>query len=87
LENNKKLQFLIIASLFLLLNLSSLVFHEMWRDELQAWLIARDSKNILELFINLKYEGHPALWYLLLTPLTKVFLRLVCKYCTYPYFY
>ncbi len=72
-ENNKKLQFLIIASLFLLLNLSSLVFHEMWRDELQAWLIARDSKNILELFINLKYEGHPALWYLLLTPLTKIF--------------
>lgn len=72
-ENKKKLQFLIIASLFLLLNLSSIFFHEMWRDELQAWLIARDSKNILQLFINLKYEGHPALWYLLLTPLTKVF--------------
>jgi hypothetical protein len=44
--------------------------HAMWRDELQAWLVARDSANITELFHNLHYEGHPALWYLLLTPLT-----------------
>jgi hypothetical protein len=44
--------------------------HAMWRDEMQAWLIARDSANITELFHNLHYEGHPALWYLLLTPLT-----------------
>lgn len=40
--------------------------HEMWRDELQAWLIARDSLSISDLFHNLHYEGHPALWYLLL---------------------
>lgn len=40
--------------------------HEMWRDELQAWLIARDSHSLLQLFHALHYEGHPALWYLLL---------------------
>jgi hypothetical protein len=40
--------------------------HEMWRDELQAWLIARDSQSIADLFHNLRYETHPALWYLLL---------------------
>jgi hypothetical protein len=45
----------------------------MWRDELQAWLLARDSSNVLNLFANLKYEGHPALWHLLLFPLTRVF--------------
>lgn len=40
--------------------------HEMWRDELQAWLIARDTHSISELVHALGYEGHPALWYLLL---------------------
>ena len=40
--------------------------HEMYVDEGQAWLIARDSQNLLEVFQHLRYEGHPALWYLLL---------------------
>lgn len=40
--------------------------HEMWRDELQAWLIARDTHSISQLVHALSYEGHPALWYLLL---------------------
>ncbi len=44
----------------------------MWRDELQAWLIARDSPTISALLQNLRYEGHPALWYLLLMPLTRL---------------
>ena len=38
----------------------------MWSDELQAFLIARDSHSLSELFHNLRYEGHPALWHLLL---------------------
>jgi hypothetical protein len=40
--------------------------HEMWRDELQAWLIARDTHSLPQLLHALHYEGHPALWYLLL---------------------
>jgi hypothetical protein len=40
--------------------------HQMWEDELQAWLIVRDSSTLAELFHNLRYEGHPALWYLIL---------------------
>jgi hypothetical protein len=42
------------------------VRHEMFGDEAQAWLIARDSRNLLELAQHLRYEGHPALWYVLL---------------------
>lgn len=45
----------------------------MWRDEIQAWLIARDSATISQLLTNLKYEGHPGLWHLLITPLTRWF--------------
>ena len=40
--------------------------HEMYLDEAQAWLIARDSRSLFDLSHVLHYEGHPALWYLLL---------------------
>jgi hypothetical protein len=42
--------------------------HEMWRDELQAWLIAQASDTPRELLHNTRYEGHPILWYALLWP-------------------
>lgn len=40
--------------------------HTMWFEELQAWLIARDSNSVADLFYNMRNEGHPALWFLLL---------------------
>ena len=43
----------------------------MWRDEIQAWLIARESTSFEDLFKNLKYEGHPGLWHLCLMVLVK----------------
>lgn len=42
------------------------VRHEMWEDELQAWLIARDTSSLAGLFHNMRYEGHPVLWQLIL---------------------
>jgi hypothetical protein len=45
--------------------------HEMWDDEVQAWLLARDSGSVAELLWNMRYEGHPAAWYLLLFVLTR----------------
>ena len=44
----------------------------MWFDELQAWNIARASHSLGDLFSNLRYEGHPPLWYLPLYALTRV---------------
>ncbi len=46
--------------------------HEMWRDEIQAWLLARDSTSVFNLFAHLKYEGHPGLWHLCLMPLSRI---------------
>lgn len=43
-----------------------LPFHEMWRDEVQAWLIARDTSSIADLYSVLKHEGHPGLWHVCL---------------------
>jgi hypothetical protein len=45
--------------------------HAMWFDELQAWNIARASHSLPDLLAHLRYEGHPALWYLLLYGLTR----------------
>ena len=47
--------------------------HELWRDEVQEWLLARDSSSAIDLLSCQKYEGHPALWQLLLMPLTRAF--------------
>jgi hypothetical protein len=44
----------------------SMYYHEMWRDESQAFLIVRDSKNLAELWQNVRYEGHPILWHFVL---------------------
>ena len=44
--------------------------HELWRDETQAWLIARDLP-LKALFAQANYEGSPMLWHLLLAPLAK----------------
>jgi hypothetical protein len=44
----------------------SIVRHEMWRDEFQAWLIAKNSHSLHELFRNLHYEPGPVLWHLCL---------------------
>jgi len=40
--------------------------HEIGYEEGQAWLIARGSSSIANLFHNIRYEGHPSLWYLLI---------------------
>ena len=40
--------------------------HEIYLDEAQAWLIARDSRGLFDLFHILSYEAHPALWYVVL---------------------
>jgi hypothetical protein len=49
--------------------------HEMWRDEMQAWLIPAGSASLGELIHNLRYEGHPALWHILLWIVSRVTAR------------
>jgi hypothetical protein len=57
---------------YLLLIAFSIWHHEMWRDEIQAWDIVLNSDSVLELFQNIRYEGHPLLWFLLLWPFTFI---------------
>src|SRR4051794_15457347 len=60
-----------LTAVYLCLTAAVVAHHEMWGDELQTWLLVRDSNSLPDLFRNLKYEGHPALWHLLLYALQR----------------
>ena len=51
----------------------TIYYHEMWRDESQAFLLVRDSKNLSELWQNVRYEGHPILWHFILFVAYRLF--------------
>lgn len=63
---------------FVLLNAALVLVHEPWRDEGQAWLLV-GSLDLPSLFSQMKIEGHPALWYLLLLPFAKLGLPVIAE--------
>jgi len=65
----------VVGGAFALLLAMGLAHHEMWRDELQAWMLARASPTPAALLANMRYEGHPALWHLMLMPLAHATAR------------
>jgi hypothetical protein len=46
--------------------------HRPWLDEWQALLIAQKSPTFGDLLANLRYEGHPPLWYLILRAMALI---------------
>ncbi len=56
---------------FIVWCVAGLFFHELWRDEAQAYLIVRDC-SLSETIGRLKTEGHPILWFLLNYPFVKL---------------
>ena len=50
----------------LLVSILAMFTHELWGDEFHSWNIAKASGSMAELFHNIRYEGHPPLWYLIL---------------------
>lgn len=62
----------IMFIVFGLITLFTTYMHECWRDESQAWLLVKDIPFFELIFSQLKYEGHPGVWYLILTPFAKL---------------
>lgn len=58
------------AFAFFLFGLFGILHHELWLDELHHWQLARSSKSVTELFYNMRYEGHPPFWNLILYVIT-----------------
>lgn len=71
-DKNKRL----LLVTFIVVSITNLFFsigHDYWRDETQAWLIAKDTiPNASSLFTVTSYEGHPLLWFLVLMPFAKL---------------
>lgn len=57
---------LIIFIAWLLYSSLNVASHEVWRDEVHSWAIAKSSATIGDVFDRTEFEGHPSLWYLLL---------------------
>lgn len=57
---------LILFGVLGLVQVLTIAHHTSWRDEHQAWLMALGSRSLPDLWANLRYEGHPPLWHLLL---------------------
>ena len=60
----------------------------MWRDELHAWLIAKNARNIFEVFENSRYEGRFPLYHIILWPLAQIssnpeMIKIVTFICTF----
>ncbi len=55
-----------VALIYSILVIVGISRHELWMDEGHHWLVARDSSSLVELLSNLRYEGHPVLWNILL---------------------
>src|SRR5687767_4774762 len=63
---------LMVTAGFFVIALLGLLNHEMWRDEHQTWLVARDANSLPQLLDNMNYEGNPALWHFFLFLITRV---------------
>lgn len=70
-EKLKPYLVILIFSVYVLFNGILLLFHAPWRDEANVWLMARDLSP-LQLLREIKYQGHPCLWYFLVMPFAKL---------------
>ncbi len=73
---NSKLFKYILFGLYLILTFILVINHEIWTDEAQAWEIARNL-SIPEIINQMKYEGHPCLWHLMLAVPAKLGLPVI----------
>ena len=55
---------LLVFSIFAIVSFIISFLHEPWRDEAQSFLLSK--LNFIDLFNQLKVEGHPICWYLIL---------------------
>lgn len=67
---NEKRMLIVCFIFFLIVNAGLAYVHEPWRDEVHAWLMAKNM-SIPELIAFSGYEGHPVLWHIMLMPLAK----------------
>ena len=69
-KKNKTIS-IVITILYFAISVFLITRHEAWRDESQAWTMAKNL-TLVELFGVLPTEGHPCLWFLFIMPFAKL---------------
>ena len=64
--HNKDFYEILLPIIFITIGLFAAFNHALWRDEMQGWLVAWESNNLIDLWINNAPSGHPILWSLLI---------------------
>jgi hypothetical protein len=62
----------VLTALFLAFGVLGMLHHEMWRDEMHAWLVARDSSSLWQVIQVTRFEAHFSLWRVVLYALTRI---------------
>lgn len=69
--NKNNIICIILFLIYIIITFLTVLNHEVWSDEAQAWVLTRDT-NFTELIKFVRIEGHPLLWYLLVRPFAKL---------------
>ncbi|MEC7739061.1 MAG: hypothetical protein VYE46_09345 [Cyanobacteriota bacterium] len=59
---DSKISLKVVFAIYILISLVGVSSHVLWRDEMQGWLVAVGSSNILELWANNAPSGHPIVY-------------------------
>jgi len=71
-HSHHRLYLRVVLAIYFVLGLVKLFHHELWRDEWRAWMIARASDSFGGLIHDLRFDGHPILWYVPLYALSRL---------------
>jgi hypothetical protein len=61
-----------VLLVYILIATANIATHEIWRDEFHVWFTETASSSLPGLFANMKCQGHPPLWYLMLYAVSRV---------------
>lgn len=70
-KSSDKVKEVVTIIVYAVITFCCVYFHEQWKDEAQSWLLAKNL-NFVELINQMKYEGHPLLWYIIIMPFAKL---------------
>lgn len=64
-KTGKESQIFVITTLIAYISIGFIAVsrHEMWRDEIQTWLVGKSSNSIGEFLAHMRSESNPLLWY------------------------
>lgn len=60
-----------IFVLYLLVSGFTMTRHELWGDEVHSWNISKGSDSYPRLIENIRFEGHPPVWYTILWSISR----------------